>query len=142
MINEVKLIGRLGAVPEIRTVGDNRKVATLRVATWITWKNKSTNEFESKTEWHRVIAWGEQAERIAKMQAGDLVYVEGRIETRKFTDSNNVERYSTEIVGTVRAMPSAKGKASGSGDSRGVPNTTQPPNEDSNFDMDEDDLPF
>lgn len=112
MFNEVRLIGRLGADPEIKTIqgttGENQ-VAHLRVATWVTRFDDRSGEFTTETEWHSVVAWGAQCKnRISKMQKGDIVLVSGMIRTREWEDQNGNKRYSTEIVGQVKKISSPK----------------------------------
>lgn len=97
MLNKVQLIGRLGADPEVRTLNDGGKVTSMSVATTETWKSGDTKH--EKTEWHRVTIWGEgSANYLAYACKGSLVLVEGKNATRKWTDSQGVERYTTEIV--------------------------------------------
>lgn len=112
MLNEVRLIGRLGADPDIRKTSNGKPVASLRVATWECFWNEQNHDWETISEWHSVAAWGDQVNnRIAKLKKGNLVLVEGKLRTRKYQDQNGVEKYTTEIVGNVRAMPKAEGKA-------------------------------
>jgi single-strand DNA-binding protein len=100
-INKVILVGNLGRDPEIRTMqASGSKVCNLSVATSESWKDKATGEWKDKTEWHRVVVFNEaligRAERGFKK--GTKVYVEGQVETRKYTDKDGVEKYTTEIV--------------------------------------------
>jgi single-strand DNA-binding protein len=99
-VNKVILIGNLGADPEIRRTQDGRPIANLRVATSESWKDKNTGERREKTEWHRVVIFNEGLCRIAEqyLKKGSKVYLEGQLQTRKWTDKENVERYSTEVV--------------------------------------------
>jgi len=99
-VNKVILIGNLGADPEIKRTQDGRPIANLRIATSETWRDKNTGERKEKTEWHRVVIFSEGLCRIAEqyLKKGAKVYVEGQLQTRKWTDQNNVERYSTEVV--------------------------------------------
>ncbi|MFC5342903.1 single-stranded DNA-binding protein (plasmid) [Brevundimonas staleyi] len=99
MMNKAQLIGRLGADPETRTLNDGGKVTNLRVATSESWKDRDSGQRREKTEWHRVTVWGEgPAKYLAYAEKGSLVLIEGKIETRKYTDSAGVEKYATEIV--------------------------------------------
>lgn len=88
----------------------------MSVSTWESWFNKDkgpNGEFETQTEWHRVVAWGDQVgQRIAKLKKGDLVLVSGIIRTRSYTDANDIQRWTTEITGQVKPMPNATGNAS------------------------------
>lgn len=100
MLNEANIIGNLGAHPEIRYTGGGQAVATLRVATNEKWKDKDGNKQE-KTEWHRVVVWGKQAELCGEyLAAGDQVFVKGRLQTREWNDKKHpdVKHYGTEIV--------------------------------------------
>jgi single-strand DNA-binding protein len=99
-VNKVILIGNLGADPEIKRTQDGRPIANLRIATSDTWRDKNTGERKEKTEWHRVVIFSEGLCKIAEqyLKKGAKVYIEGQLQTRKWTDQNNVERYSTEVV--------------------------------------------
>lgn len=99
-VNKVILIGNLGADPEIRRTQDGRPVANLRVATSDTWRDKTTGERRERTEWHRVVIFNEGLCRIAEqyLKKGSKVYIEGSLQTRKWTDQSGQERYSTEVV--------------------------------------------
>ena len=99
-VNKVILIGNLGADPEIRRTQDGRPIANLRVATSESWKDKTTGERREKTEWHRVVIFSEGLCKIAEqyLKKGSKVYLEGQLQTRKWTDKENIERYSTEVV--------------------------------------------
>lgn len=119
-LNKVMLIGNLGRDPEIRSTQDGREIATLNIATSETWKDKSTGERREKTEWHRVVAFSDGLVNIIKnyLHKGSKVFIEGSLQTRKWTDNNGVEKYSTEVVlqgfnGTL-TMLDAKGSNSGS----------------------------
>ncbi|TAL44433.1 MAG: single-stranded DNA-binding protein [Salinibacterium sp.] len=97
MINQVTLVGNLGADPEVRSLNDGGKVTNVRVATTETWMKDG--ERREKTEWHRVTIWGEpSAKYLAYAKKGTKVYVQGKLTTRKWSDQDGVERYSTEIV--------------------------------------------
>lgn len=98
-VNKVILIGNLGKDPEIRTMSGGEKVANLSVATTESWKDKNTGERKERTEWHRIVIFGKVAD-IAEQYLfkGSRVYLEGQIQTRKWTDQSGNDRYSTEIV--------------------------------------------
>lgn len=121
-VNKVMLIGNLGADPEVRATGSGQTVATLRMATTERWLDKSGQKAE-KTEWHRVVVWGRQAELCKEyLSKGRQVYVEGRLQTREWTDKDGNKRYTTEVVAQrVQFLGSAPGKSkaveSGIGDS-------------------------
>src|SRR6185295_10891527 len=98
-VNKVILIGNLGRDPETRYTTGGDAVTNLRIATTETWKDKS-GERQEKTEWHTVVLFGRQAEIAGEyLKKGRPVYIEGRLQTRKYTDKEGVEKYSTEIVG-------------------------------------------
>ena len=99
-VNKVILIGNLGADPEVRRLQDGRPVANLRIATSESWRDKATGERKEKTEWHRVVIFNEGLAKIAEqyLKKGSKVYIEGQLQTRKWTDQQGVEKYSTEVV--------------------------------------------
>ena len=99
-VNKVILIGNLGADPEIKRTQDGRPIANLRIATSETWRDKNTGERKEKTEWHRVVIFSEGLCKIAEqyLKKGAKVYIEGQLQTRKWTDQSGVEKYSTEVV--------------------------------------------
>jgi single-strand DNA-binding protein len=99
-VNKVILIGNLGKDPEIRHTQDGRPIANLAVATSESWRDKSSGERKEKTEWHRVVIFSEPLCKIAEqyLKKGAKVYIEGQLQTRKWTDKDGVEKYSTEIV--------------------------------------------
>src|SRR6201982_3967220 len=98
--NKVICMGTLGAAPEIRRTQDGRPIANLRIATSETWRDKGTGERKEKTEWHRVVIFNEGLCKIAEqyLKKGAKVYIEGQLQTRKYTDQSAVEKYSTEVV--------------------------------------------
>ena len=97
-VNKVIIIGRLGSDPELKNVGNNQSVARLSIATSENWTGKDGQKQE-RTEWHRVVVWGRQAENCAKhLSKGRQVYVEGRLQTRQWEDPQGQKKYSTEIV--------------------------------------------
>lgn len=99
-VNKVILVGNLGRDPEIRSTQDGREIANLAIATSESWKDKSTGERKEKTEWHRVVIFNENLVRVVKsyVKKGAKVYVEGALQTRKYTDKDGAEKYSTEVV--------------------------------------------
>jgi single-strand DNA-binding protein len=99
-VNKVILIGNLGRDPEIRTLGSGDRVANLRIATSETWRDRQTGERKEKTEWHQVVIFNENIVKVAEsyLKKGSTVYVEGALQTRKYTDQSGAEKYSTEIV--------------------------------------------
>jgi single-strand DNA-binding protein len=99
-VNKVILVGNLGKDPEIRRTQDGRPIANLSVATSETWRDKATGERKEKTEWHRVVIFSEGLAKVAEqyLKKGAKVYIEGQLQTRKWTDQSGVEKYSTEVV--------------------------------------------
>jgi single-strand DNA-binding protein len=99
-LNKVTLIGRLGKDPEVKNLTNGSAVANFSVATSEKWKDKRSGETQEKTEWHNIVVWNEKTiEFVEKyLSKGDLVYIEGKIQTRKWQDSDGKDRYSTEIV--------------------------------------------
>ena len=99
-VNKVIILGNLGADPEIRTFGNGGKVANLRIATSERWRDKNTGENREKTEWHSVAIFSEGLVRVVEqyLKKGSSVYIEGKLQTRKWQDQSGNDRYSTEIV--------------------------------------------
>lgn len=99
-VNKVILVGNLGADPEMRSTQDGRPIANLSIATSESWRDKNTGERREKTEWHRVVIFSEGLCRIAEqyLKKGAKVYLEGALQTRKWTDQSGQDKYSTEIV--------------------------------------------
>ena len=99
-VNKVILVGNLGRDPEIRSTQDGMRIANLNLATSESWRDKMSGERKEKTEWHRVVIFNERLTELAEkyLRKGSKVYVEGALQTRKWTDNAGVEKYSTEIV--------------------------------------------
>lgn len=98
-LNKVQLIGYLGADPDIRYLPNGKPVASFSLATTESWKDKQSGLQQEKTEWHRIIAFGKLAELAGEYaRKGSRLYIEGRLQTRKWTDQNQIERYTTEVV--------------------------------------------
>lgn len=99
-LNKAIIIGNLGKDPEIRHTQDGKAIVNLSVATAETWKDRATGERKEKTEWHRVVIFNEGLAKVAEqyLKKGSTVYLEGQLQTRKWTDKDGVEKYSTEIV--------------------------------------------
>jgi single-strand DNA-binding protein len=119
-INKVILVGNLGADPETRYTAGGQAITSIRIATSEAWKDKQTGEMTEKTEWHRIKFFGRLAEIAGEyLKKGRQVYVEGRLETNKYTDKDGVERYSTDIVANEMQMlggtPGEGGGARGGG---------------------------
>lgn len=99
-INKVILVGNLGRDPEIRSMPNGDRIANLSIATSETWRDKSSGERKEKTEWHRVVIFNDNIVKVVEnyVKKGSTVYIEGALQTRKWTDQQGVEKYSTEIV--------------------------------------------
>lgn len=143
-LNKVTLIGNLGRDPEIRSTNDGREIATFSVATGESWKDKTTGERKEKTEWHRVVVFSEGLVRIIKsyVKKGTKLYLEGQLQTRKWTDNENQERYTTEIVlqnfNSTLLLLDSKGESS-MGQSDGSSQAAAPTFNNSDLD---DEIPF
>jgi single-strand DNA-binding protein len=116
-VNKVILIGNLGRDPETRYTTGGDAVTTLNIATSEQWKDKN-GEKQERTEWHRVVLFGRQAEIAGEyLKKGRSVYIEGRLQTRKYTDKEGVEKYATEVVGDrMQLLGSREGGGGGGGD--------------------------
>ena len=99
-VNKVILVGNLGQDPEIRSTQDGRQIANFSIATSDSWKDKNSGERREKTEWHRVVVFNEGLVRVIQnyVKKGSKVYIEGALQTRKWTDQSGVEKYTTEVV--------------------------------------------
>ena len=99
-VNKVILVGNLGRDPEVRMTQNNQKIVNMTIATSERWKDKTSGEQREKTEWHRVVIFDENLGNVAEryLTKGRSVYLEGQLQTRKWTDQSGVEKYSTEIV--------------------------------------------
>lgn len=148
-VNKVIIVGNLGREPEVRYTGDGKPIANLNVATTESWKDQSGAKQE-KTEWHRVVIFGGLAEVAQKyLKKGDSVYLEGKMQTRKWTDNTGQDKYTTEVVvdrGGVMQMLGNRGGGAPRDDYNQAPAvespTAQKPaanSEDAPFD---DDIPF
>jgi single-strand DNA-binding protein len=99
-VNKVILVGNLGRDPELRSTQDGMRIANLNLATSESWRDRASGERKERTEWHRVVIFNERLAEIAEkyLRKGSKVYVEGQLQTRKWTDQQGQERYSTEVV--------------------------------------------
>lgn len=125
-INKVILVGNIGNEPEMRYMPNGNAVATVSLATSDAWKDKNTGEPQERTEWHRVVFFGKLAEIVGQyVHKGSKLYVEGRLQTRKWADQQGIDRYTTEIVvdmgGTMQLLDSRQG-----GDTGNYYNQNQP----------------
>jgi single-strand DNA-binding protein len=120
-VNKVILVGNLGKDPEVRRMTSGEPVVNLSVATSETWRDKASGERKERTEWHRVVIFNENLAKVAEqyLRKGSKVYLEGQLSTRKYTDKDGAEKYSTEIVlnrfrGEL-VMLDARGEGGGAG---------------------------
>ena len=125
-VNKVILVGNLGADPEVRRMSNGDPVVNLRIATSESWRDKSSGERKEKTEWHRVVIFNENLAKVAEqyLRKGAKVYIEGQIQTRKWTDQNGQDKYNTEIIlnrfrGDLQMLDSRGEGGGGGGGSRG-----------------------
>jgi single-strand DNA-binding protein len=121
-VNKVILIGNLGRDPEIRFAQNGNKIANFSIATSDTWRDKSTGERKEKTEWHRIVVFSEGLSTITEkyLKKGSKVYIEGALQTRKWTGNDGIEKYTTEIVlqgfnSTLTMLDGASGGSGGYG---------------------------
>lgn len=144
-VNKVTLIGNLGADPEVRYTANGSAVANIRLATAESWRDKESGENQERTEWHRVVFFSRLAEIVGEyLKKGSQVYIEGRLQTRKWQDRDGNDRYTTEIVANEMQMLGGRGGGGGfdapSQSSSSAPaqkSNNEPPMDD--FD---DDIPF
>lgn len=146
-VNKVILVGNLGADPEKRYTGSGGAVCNLRIATTEVWKDKAGQKQE-RTEWHRIVVFGQQAENCAKyLSKGRPVYIEGAIQTRKWQDQQGQTRYTTEIIAQrVQFLGSGQGRSGESRQDTDASDAFPPPPPASDFDQSasasDDDVPF
>lgn len=151
-VNKVILVGHLGADPEIRYMPSGEAVATLRVATSETWKDKQTGEQQERTEWHRVVLFGRLAEIAGEyLKKGRQVYIEGSLRTRKWQGQDGQDRYTTEIVGREMQLIGSRSEAAATSDQGAsmypeIATSPKPPSAkpalQSQEDFEDDDIPF
>ncbi len=139
-VNKVILIGNLGKDPETRYMSNGDAVTNITLATTDTWKDKN-GEKQEKTEWHRVTFYRKLAEIAGKyLKKGRPVYIEGRLETRKWTDKNGVDRYTTDIIASDMKM--LGGKQTGADSGNDAPGRSSQHHPGTGFDDMDDDIPF
>jgi single-strand DNA-binding protein len=132
-VNKVILVGNLGKDPEVRTTQDGQKIVNLTLATSDTWNDRQTGERKERTEWHRVVIFNDRVGDVAErfLRKGRKVYVEGSLQTRKWTDQSGQERYSTEVVigrfkGELVLLDSNRGEEGGMGEGGGYRDRAPP----------------
>jgi single-strand DNA-binding protein len=141
-VNRVTLIGNLGKDPETRFMPDGKPVANITMATSETWKDRSTGAKQEKTEWHRVSFFGPVAEIVGKyLRKGSKIYIEGKLQTRKWQDKDGADRYTTEIVANEMKMLDGKPSDGGYQAPAGT-NGPRPPRQATATDDMDDPLPF
>ncbi len=145
-VNKVILVGNLGQDPDVRYTADGRAITNISVATTDSWKDKNTGERQDRTEWHRVVFFGKLAEIAAEyLKKGSQVYIEGRLQTRKWQDKSGQDRYTTEVVvdinGTMQMLDSRSGGASSFDGGGAKPAAAAPAPAPAMDDLD-DDIPF
>ena len=141
-VNKVILVGNLGQKPEMRYTATQTAVANLSIATTESWKDKESGEHRDKTEWHRVVFFGNLAEIAEKyLDKGSSVYIEGKIQTRKWQDKEGKDRWTTEVLGNQLTMLGSRNTS----ESPAQPNdssSTPFPEDDSGPGLTDDDIPF
>ena len=137
MLNQVQIIGRVGKDPEIRYLTSGDAVVSLSLATTESWKDKHTGEKKEHTEWHRVNMFGKLAEIVGEyVKKGSLIFVQGKLKTREWTDKDGAKKYSTEISADTMKMLGSKSNNQPSSSNH------QQSNNGDNFDDMKDDFPF
>lgn len=146
-LNKVQLIGRLGKDPEVRATQDGKTIVTMSVATSERWTDKSNGEKKEKTEWHRVVIFNDNLAKVAEkyLRKGSQVYLEGKLQTRKWTDNAGVDKYTTEVVvpqfgGSIVLLTKAEDTQGGTVPARSGPVASDPGGR-TQRDID-DDIPF
>ena len=143
-VNKVILIGNLGKDPEVRYMPNGNAVANITLATSESWKDKTSGEQQEKTEWHRVVMFRRLGEIAGEyLKKGSKVYIEGKLQTRKWQDSSGNDRYTTEIVADqMQMLDSRGGSANFSGESKSAPTTAPAPAAAAAGGDFDDDIPF
>jgi single-strand DNA-binding protein len=127
-VNKVILIGNLGADPEVRSMPNGNYVANIRIATTEAWKDRNSGESQERTEWHRVVMFRKLAEIAQQyLRKGSKVFIEGKLQTRKWQDQSGQDRYTTEIVADQMQMLDSRGAGAASGSYQQAPAPQQSP---------------
>jgi single-strand DNA-binding protein len=144
-LNQVQLIGNLGRDPDIRNTQGGGRIANLSIATTESWKDKVSGERMERTEWHRVVVFSDGLANIVEqyLRKGSKIFVQGALQTRKWTDQNGQDRYTTEVVlqpfnGKLIMLDGSNGRASEDGEGA-TPASSRTPQ---NHDLDSDEIPF
>ena len=142
-VNKVILVGNLGQKPEMRYTATQSAVANISIATTESWKDKESGEMRDKPEWHRVVYFGKLAEIVEKyLDKGSSVYIEGKLQTRKWQDKSGADRWTTEIVGSELTMLGSRASNSNSAQSSSNESESPFPQDDSGPGLTDDDIPF
>lgn len=140
-INKAIILGNLGQDPTIRYTSSGAAVTSFSIATSETWKDKNTGEPQERVDWHNVVFFGKLAEIAGQyLKKGSKIYIEGKLQTRKWTDKNGIDRYTTEII--ANEMQMLGGNNQQSGGQQGGNFNEQQPNNMPDFDQIGDDIPF
>ena len=142
-VNIVILVGNLGQKPDMKYTQSNTAVANLSLATSESWKDKDSGELKTKTEWHRVVYFGKLAEIVEQyLDKGSKVYVEGKLQTRKWQDQAGNDRYTTEVLGQELTMLDSRGDSSGSSFENNNSGMSEENVNQDNGEFSEEDIPF
>ena len=142
-VNKVILVGNLGQKPDMKYTQSNTAVANLSLATSESWKDKDSGDLKTKTEWHRVVYFGKLAEIAEQyLDKGSKVYVEGKLQTRKWQDQAGNDRYTTEVLGQELKMLDSRGDSSGSSFENNNSTMSEEDVNQDNGEFSEEDIPF
>ena len=142
-VNKVILVGNLGQKPDMKYTQSNTAVANLSLATSESWTDKDSGDLKTKTEWHRVVYFGKLAEIAEQyLDKGSKVYVEGKLQTRKWQDQSGNDRYTTEVLGQELTMLDSRGDSSGSSFENNNSGMSEEDVNQDNGEFSEEDIPF
>ena len=142
-VNKVILVGNLGQKPDMKYTQSNTAVANLSLATSESWKDKDSGDLKTKTEWHRVVYFGKLAEIAEQyLDKGSKIYIEGKLQTRKWQDQAGNDRYTTEVLGQELTMLDSRGESSGSSFENNNSGMSEEDVNQDNGGFSEEDIPF
>ena len=142
-VNKVILVGNLGQKPDMKYTQSNTAVANLSLATSESWKDKDSGDLKTKTEWHRVVYFGKLAEIAEQyLDKGSKIYIEGKLQTRKWQDQSGNDRYTTEVLGQELTMLDSRGDSSGSSFENNNSGISEEDVNQDNGEFSEEDIPF
>ena len=142
-VNKVILVGNLGQKPDMKYTQSNTAVANLSLATSESWKDKDSGDLKTKTEWHRVVYFGKLAEIAEQyLDKGSKIYIEGKLQTRKWQDQAGNDRYTTEVLGQELTMLDSRGDSSGSSFENNNSGMSEEDVSQDNGEFSEEDIPF